>query len=168
MFFGLLIIFGVRLSLIFTGFPSWFLKCSFNFCSLSSWLSGIDFFLEVFLFPHTLHTACQSNRNCISATTFLILLIFYHCVLAVLFVSYLFSQDFLKFLHISTYWVSVNSKKFKYYSSKTQFSTMTTVGWETFVRYHVLKSMYIYIYIYIYVAPSISFPTFLYRHLKLP
>ena len=64
-----LIFFWISLS---GGCLSRFLKCSFYFWSLSSWLSGIRFAFEVLYLPLTSFSVCQANCDCLFSTKFLI------------------------------------------------------------------------------------------------
>ena len=57
--------FLVWLSLISGGFQSKFLKCSFHFWSLSSWLAAFSFGWEVLFFLVTLVTVCHTNHDCL-------------------------------------------------------------------------------------------------------
>ena len=68
-------IFSVGLSDISGGFSSRFLKCSFHFCSLSSWLVAFSFALKMLLLLFNSFTAYHIYRNCLSSTESLILLI---------------------------------------------------------------------------------------------
>ena len=56
-----LIISLVGLSIISRGFLRNFLKCSFYFRSLSSWLAAFSFALEVLFLPHTSFSVCHIN-----------------------------------------------------------------------------------------------------------
>ena len=70
-----LIIFAVGLSMTLRKFSSRFLKCSFHFYNLSSWLAAFSFALKVFFFQLTSHCVCHANCDCLSSTEFGILLI---------------------------------------------------------------------------------------------
>ena len=52
-----------------------FLKCSFHFWCLSSWLAAFSFALKVLFLVLTSFTVCHTNCNCSFSTKFLILLI---------------------------------------------------------------------------------------------
>ena len=71
------LIFLDRFSVISGGFLSRFLKCSFHFWSLCSWLSTFSFALEVLFLPLILFTVCYANRDCLSFPKFQILLIWH-------------------------------------------------------------------------------------------
>ena len=71
----LLIIFMIGLSVTLGEFPSRFLKCSFHFCILSSWLATFGFTLEMLFFLFTSFIVCHTIYNYLSSTECLILLI---------------------------------------------------------------------------------------------
>ena len=56
----LLIIFSIGLSVTSGEFPSRFLKCSFHFSILSSWLAAFNFDPEVLFLPFLLFIVCYS------------------------------------------------------------------------------------------------------------
>ena len=68
------IVLSVRLSRISRVFPSRFLKCSFHFKSLFSWLTAFTFALEVLFYSFFSFTFWHANCDCLSSTEFLILL----------------------------------------------------------------------------------------------
>ena len=63
------------LSVNFREFPSRFLKCSFHFYILSSWLTAFSFILKMFCILLTSFTVCHTIHDCLSSTKLLILLI---------------------------------------------------------------------------------------------
>ena len=65
----------ISLSVISVVFPCRFLKCSFHFCSLYSWILLFSFVLEVFLLLLSSLTVCYANCHCLSSTKFFIFVI---------------------------------------------------------------------------------------------
>ena len=178
-----------------TGFPIRYLKCSFHFWCLSSWLTAFSFAFKLFFLFFGSFTVCHIHRDCLSSTEFQISLIWYFPYST----CYLFRVCYLllnknNFRRINMCWVSFIKKICFFILShfhptlinshgtlRLTFGFVGTVRngyfsmgcnkvfilvtWSTSFRY-LLKHIKLDLF-YSYVVPSISFKTFFVQAFKI-
>ena len=80
-------------------FPSKFLKCSFHFCTISSWQAALSFAVEVLFLSLNSFTFYSAYHYWLSSTEFLIFWFGLECILVVLFVMFYLVRSDLSYIY---------------------------------------------------------------------
>ena len=124
----LLIIFLWRFLICLEGFPCRFLKCSFHFKSLSSWLVALSFALLVCFLPLISFSVFYPNHGGLSSTKFQILLIWPWIFSSFVWCVLISSWDFLSFCAMEFFWFLLSNKDAFLMLSRFSFTAIDFQG----------------------------------------